>query len=451
MKLIKNALIPNLKNDDLQKADILFNDKIVEISKNIQTDLAEEIIDLKEKLLLPGVIDAHVHFNDPGYNHHEDFTTGTMAAAFGGVTTVIDMPCTSVPPVTNVSNLKKKLSVIKSKALVDFALWGGIRGNDYSFNFSRIDKLWNQGVVGFKIYTISGMDSFSELTYQQIDEIFSHYQDADLLFAFHAEDKKIIEDALKNVSKDALKKVETYIKTRPIEAEFKAVKEILSLNKNNNIHFVHISSKKAADHILNKKSRFVSFETCPHYLEFTQTDLLKLKGRLKTAPVVKYNEDRDFLRNILQNGKLDFVTTDHAGCDYEKEKELNDFSKVYNGIPGTELMAVYIVSEFYLKGKISIKRTVEILSENQAKRYGLYPLKGSLQLGTDADFTVIDLNSQYFVDERKLHSKGKYSPFVGRTFDCSVYMTVVRGNKVFKNDKIMVKPGYGNWIRRVSG
>ncbi len=449
MKLIKNALIPDKKTDDLIKADILFDNKILQISNNIPAKSKYDVIDLKEKILIPGVIDAHVHFNDPGYNEHEDFYTGTLAAAFGGVTTVIDMPCTSVPPVTSIENLRNKMSVISKKALIDFALWGGIRANDYPFDYEKIKKLWDYGVVGFKIYTISGMETFKDLTYSQISEVFQK-ADKNILFAFHAEDKTVIENALKSLSVDELKKVEAYIKVRPVEAELKAVGSILNLAKDNKIHFVHISSKKAANEIIKykKTGKNVSFETCPHYLEFTQDDLLILKGRLKTAPVVKFSKDKQFLREILRNGLLDFVTTDHAGCDYEKEKMFDDFSKVYNGIPGTELFVLYMFSEFYQKGYISINRLVEILSENQAKRYGLYPNKGSLDIGTDADFTIIDTKNEYFVDEKKLHSKGKYSPFYNRLFNCKIDKTIVRGKTIMENDKLVSEQGYGKWIKR---
>ena len=440
MRLFKNALIPFGGKEKI--ADILFDDKILKIDKNIVAEASYYVEDLKGKLLLPGCIDAHVHFNDPGYTNHEDFYSGTLSAAFGGITTVIDMPCTSIPAVTNKENMEEKLSVIEKKAVVDFALWGGIKGNNFPPKEEDIHNLWNAGVVGFKIYTISGMDTFRELSYKQIAEMFEKYPD--ILFAFHAEDKNIIETALQNITPNEMKLPENYIKTRPIEAEFKAVSEILKVAKN--VHFVHISSKKATKLIIeNKKS---TFETCPHYLQFIQNDLLNLKGRLKIAPVVKYQADKNYLRECLKNGKLDFVTTDHAGCDYETEKKFEDFSKVYSGIPGTEFLALYIISEFYIKEKVPINRIVEILSQNQAKRYGLYPNKGSLEIGTDADFTIIDLEKEFYVDEKKLHSLGKYSPFNGQIFGCSVDKTIIRGTNVISNGKIKVSKGFGKFIKR---
>ena len=447
MIILKNAFI--LDGEKTKISDILFNEKIITIAKDIKPEKGIEVIDLHGKLLIPGCIDAHVHFNDPGFTDREDFTSGTTAAAYGGITTIIDMPCTSIPTVTNVKNLNKKLTVIKSKALVDFALWGGIRKNDFPLNHKMIHELWNAGVVGFKIYTISGMKTFAALSYKDIENVFKQF--TEILFAFHAEDENIINNSIRKLTQEQMKLPENYVKTRPVEAEVEAVRNILSsLGKKNKVHFVHISSKNASKLILESKKKFeVTFESCPHYLQFTSDDFTILKGRLKTAPPVKYNEDRDFLRNCLKKGELDFVTTDHAGCNYEIGKRFNDFSKVYNGIPGTELMIPYLISEFYLKEKVNLKKMIKLTSENAAKRYGLFPEKGSLQIGTDADFTIIDLNKPYLVNETHIHSKGKYSPFNNTKFSCSIDKTIVRGKIVFDSEKgILQKPGYGKFIRR---
>ena len=447
MKILKNAFI--LNKEKTQISDILFSEKIIQIGKNIKSGKEIEVIDLHGKLLIPGCIDAHVHFNDPGFTDREDFTSGTTAAACGGITTIIDMPCTSIPAVTNCENLKKKLAVIKPKAVVDFALWGGIKKNDVPLNNEMIRELWNAGVVGFKIYTISGMETFAALSYNDIENVFKQFPE--ILFAFHAEDENIIENSIGKLTYEQMKLSENYVKTRPIKAEVEAVRNILSsLGKKNKVHFVHISSKGAAKLILKSKKQFdVTFESCPHYLQFTSEDLPILKGRLKTAPPVKYEEDKDFLRNCLKTGTLDFVTTDHAGCNYKSGKTFDDFSKVYNGIPGTELMIPYLLSEFYLKEKVDLKTIIKLTSGNAAKRYGLYPKKGSLQIGTDADFTIIDLNKPYLVDETHIHSKGKYSPFNNTEFSCSIDKTIVRGKIVFDSEKgILQKPGYGKFIRR---
>ena len=448
MKSIKNALISTGNNSETKLVSILFDEKIRKISETEIEDQVDEEIDLKGKLLIPGCIDAHVHFNDPGFNHHEDFLSGTTAAAYGGITTIIDMPCTSIPPVTNKKNLYQKFKIIQSKALIDFAFWGGIRRNDFPLSEEKVKELWKEGVVGFKIYTISGMETFSALTYKDIEKVFRQFPE--MLFAFHAEDVNIIQKAINSFSKEELKLPENYVKIRPVEAEIEAVRQILEIAENNKIHFVHISTKIAAELILKyKKNINVTFETCPHFLEFTANDYQKLLGRLKTTPPVKFEKDKKYLQELLKKGKIDFITTDHAGCDFETEKKLKDFSKIYSGIPGTELMIPYLFSEFYLNEKVPLSTMIKMTSENAAGRFGFYPQKGSLEIGTDADFTVIDLNKIFTVDETKLRSLGKYSPFNNYTFNCSIDKTIVRGNTVFDADNgICQKPGFGRWIRR---
>lgn len=444
MKIIKNAKI----DDSNILKDILYDHKIREIGIHISEQKADNVIDLEGKILLPGCIDAHVHFNDPGFTHHEDFSTGTTAAAFGGITTIIDMPCTSIPPVTNLDNLKKKLDVIKEKALIDFALWGGIRRNDFPLNKQSLWDLWKEGIVGFKIYTISGMASFRALSYEDIKTVLRTFPD--FLFAFHAEDQAVIENADQKLSYAEKMLPESYLRSRPEEAEIEAVKQILQLAENNHLHFVHVGSGKAAELILKAQSQSdVSWETCPHYLQFTAADFATLKGRLKTAPPVKNQEDKDFLREAVKSGKVDFITTDHAGCDWETEKNLDDFSQVYNGIPGVQLLIPYLFSEFYIKEKVALSTLVKLTSENPARRYGLFPQKGSLQIGTDADFTVIDSSTPFVVNEADLKSIGKYSPFREMTFSCSIDKTIVRGETVFDCKKgLSVQAGFGKWIRR---
>jgi allantoinase len=448
MKLIKNALIWSDNEQKLILQDIAFDEKIRILGKEIRNLKFESIINLERKLLLPGCIDAHVHFNDPGFDHHETFETGTRAAAAGGITTIIDMPCTSIPPVTSIENLKTKLSAIKKKALVDFALWGGIRGNDFPPPQDQVSQLWQAGVIGFKIYTISGMKTFAALDYDQIRSVFLQFPHC--LFAFHAEDDKIIRRAIDKASPAESVLPENYLQSRPVAAENKAVKKIISSGKDNRLHFVHVSSENAAKFILKHKiKRDISWETCPHYLHFTAADFPRLKGRLKTAPPVKNPTDREFLRSCLKSGKIDFITTDHAGCDWESEKNLADFSRVYSGIPGIQFMIPYLFSEFYLQEKTPLSTMIDITSKRAAQRYGLYPRKGSLQVGSDADFTIIDLKKPMTVDEKSMYSIGKYSPFQGNTFACSVDRTIVRGETVFERDKgVTGLAGWGKWIRR---
>jgi len=433
MKVIKNAKI-----DDTELLyNIYYDEKIIKkipSNKDKNTLKVAESFDLNGMILIPGAIDSHVHFNDPGFEEQEDFYTGTLSAAYGGVTTIIDMPCTSLPPVTNIENLNYKLERIKNKAVVDYAFWGGINGSEKIDEdlINRLKELKKNGVTAFKIYTISGMPTYKALTYKQIEKLFKLTEGENFIFGFHAEDSDIIENSIKNMSGDEKRTVSGYLKSRPVSAEVKAIEKItkLAMKYNAKIHIVHLSSKKGFEAL--KKYENSSCETCPHYLEFTNKDLHVLKGRLKTAPVVKEKEDKEFLRKAILNGDIDFVTTDHAGTDFQKNKLFDDFSIVYNGIPGVQTMLPYIFTSFYDKGILSLKRLIKITSENTAKLYGLYPQKGSLEEGSDADFTVMEKKSFKF-NENTLKCKGKYSPFNGYEFKYRVNKTILRGDVIFED------------------
>ena len=441
MKLIINAKV------DEKLVYIAFSDKIQKVSTQpIQGDF-EQVFDLEGKLLLPGGVDPHVHFNQPGFTQREDFATGSAAAAAGGVTTVIDMPCTSLPPITSVENFVNKHNIIKENAYIDYAFWGGITGDGY--DKLVVEKLWDYGVVGFKLYTISGMDTFQAVSYDLLDKIFSDFSGSDKLFAFHAEDAQVISEASGKFSAQELKSWQNYVPSRPAAAESVAVSKVLSAMHDNKVHFVHISTKDAVQQIVKaqNKNKDVSLESCPHYLEFCQEDYAQLLGRLKTAPSVKEKQDRDYLRANLD--QLSFLATDHAGCIWQTEKDKEDFSQVYCGIPGVQTFLTYLVDEFYLKGKISYGELVRLSSQGAAQRYGLYPQKGALIEGSDADFAVFDTQASSIMKEEDLLCKGKYSPFKEREFGCKLTQTFLRGSLVY-DKRLVGEKGAGKLLKRKS-
>ena len=447
-------LILNARTDDSNNLyNIYYTDKIekVVLSSEDNNKSTDNTIDIKGKILIPGGIDSHVHFNDPGFTEQEDFKTGTLSAAFGGITTIIDMPCTSLPPVTSVRNLENKLNLVKEKAVVDFAFWGGVNGADEINDnlLKKLKELKQKGVTAFKIYTISGMPTYKSLTYEQIDKLFRLTQNEDFIFAFHAEDLNIIENSVNKLSDGEKKTVKGYLLSRPAEAEITAIKNITEIAQkyNTQIHIVHISTKEGLKLVENYNN--ATAETCPHYLEFTENDLYTLKGRLKTAPVVKKQQDKNYLRESVINGKINFITTDHAGTDFEKNKLHEDFSKVYNGIPGTQFMLPYLFTSFYDKNLITLKRLIKITSENPAKLHGIFSQKGSLDIGKDADFTIME-KKKYIVNEKNLKSKGKYSPFNNMEFSYAVNKTILRGKLLFDTEsKIETEYGYGRFVKSV--
>ncbi|MGE5497049.1 MAG: dihydroorotase, partial [Syntrophothermus sp.] len=393
-------------------------------------------------------IDPHVHFDTPGFTDREDFHHGSMSAAAGGVTTVIDMPCTSLPPVTNGNNFDAKTDAIEGTSFIDYAFYGGIYAGNFDRYKETMSELADKGVKGFKVYFTSGMNTYPRVTTDQFEKILAYAKELDLPVLLHAEDNEIIEaQNVKHINDpdDYLR----YCRIRPEEGEITAVRNAISaLRKSGGkLHIVHVASFRAAG-LINKiqDELDITYETCPHYLYYTQDDF-KTKGTsLKTAPVVKGGEDREMLWRFLEDGRCSFAASDHAPASL-KEKETGSFESAYGGIPGVQTLIPSLFTKGFIERKISLKRMVEITSQNSAKRYGLYPLKGSLRPGSDADFAVIDTNADHTFMRDELLSKGETSPFFGEVFTAMPVMTILRGKNIYADRcGITGAAGYGTYI-----
>ncbi|MAT57194.1 MAG: allantoinase AllB [Ignavibacteriae bacterium] len=476
MKRITNIFI-NTKGNKLRLAEVVFADKITEInflsnefdwndvkdknsldefkSQNKNESEAKNLIDGNFCLLMPGAIDPHVHFDTPGFEFREDFEHASTAAAYGGVTTIIDMPCTSLPPVTDIENFKTKLEVVKSRSLIDFAFWGGVRRQDFD-DLQKLEKqiieLSEAGVAGYKVYVISGMEEFSDLTYEQIEQAAQIIKQTGKPMAVHAEDKSLVvsrREAFQKENKDSWKE---YCIARDVESEQKAIEQIKNISEKTGcrIHIVHLSSKAGMEIIRTaaKENIKLTSETCPHYLYFTQGDFenVKIRNFLKTAPPVKFEEDQNELWKALKNNELEFVTTDHAGCNPDEEKTSDNFWQVYGGIPGVEHRVPFLFSEGFMKNRLTLEQTIKLLSTNAAKFFNLAD-KGELSENKDSDFTLIDLWNSQVISADNMHSKGKYTPFDGVTFNAVVKNTYLRGEEIMNRDKnTFGKIGYGRFV-----
>jgi allantoinase len=481
VKILKNALI--CENDNkLKLADVYFSDRIIEIradqrkliswkdvaskkahrsfqqslKKNDQPD-ESHFFNAKGLLLIPGAIDAHVHFNTPGFEVREDFEHGSRAAACGGVTTVIDMPCTSIPPVTNADNLHTKLNHLKNRSVVDFALWGGVSGNMFRENQTPnqdISEMAEAGVVGFKAYLVSGMDEFSALNSQQMRTAAELIYETGLPMAVHAEDHDLVTGRQSKFEKENRTDWQAYCESRDVQSELIAVEQVRDIARQTGcrMHIVHLSSQRGLQIVHEAKAEGLQLtaETCPHYLHFTQNDFTRkeIAAFLKTAPPVKHEEDRQELWTGLADGTLSFVTTDHAGCDPDTEKSSDNFWQVYGGIPGVEHRVPFMFSEGFLTGKLSLQKIIELLTTNVAEYFGLDAKKGSLKAGKDADFVLMDLWQEQKITGKNMHSKGKYTPFEGVNFNAVVNQTWLRGRLIAENgESINVDYNYGQWIK----
>jgi len=414
----------------------------------------EKAIDAKGHVVFPGFLDPHVHFDDPGFTEREDFETGTRSAGVGGITTVIDMPCTSIPPVTNGSNFDYKLNIVKSKAYVDFAFWGGVTPEQVeSGEYKKsLKELKDRGIVGVKFYTISGMELYPRMPVPYMDKAFRLMKELNLVCAIHAEDYYLVDYYSHLMQEMGREDPESWSEGRTYEAEPEAIWSVVGITEKvgNKLHIVHISTKEGLNVIRWAKSHGVdaTTETCPQYLVFTAEDFKKMGSILKIAPPLRKEEDREELWRGLKDGSIDFICTDHAAGKYPEEKSSPNIWKNYAGIPGTQLIAPTLIHFGYHSGRLNLTEIQKLMSENAAKRYGLSPPKGAIQIGYDADFTIIDLDKEWTVEPSKLKSKGKYSPLAGKTLRGKIYMTIIRGELVYKDDEgVIGEKGFGELVK----
>jgi allantoinase len=458
--IVKNGLLALPGEEDYRRSSIRVRDeRIAEIAEGLEALPGEEEIDAAGLLVFPGAIDPHVHFDEPGFTSREDFLHGSSEAARGGVTTVIDMPCTSLPPVIDLPALENKLAQVSKSALVDYALYGGVSGHAVAKSLGShgaegdMAKLAPK-VVGFKCYFISGMESFTRVTHEDFARVVAEGERLGRPILLHAEDLDYVTAATARVkaARGASKpEWSDYCDSRPEAAETSAVASALALARGRErwLHIVHVGTAAAAELV---DGAGASCETCAHYLAFGREDFgsegLGLGAALKTAPVVKGRVERDRLWRLLADGTIDFLASDHAPSSRE-EKETGNVWTAYGGIPGVGTGFPYLYSEGLVRGRLTLSRFLEATSGAAAKRYGLSARKGALAPGRDADMVFVDPKRGSKIEGSRLLSKGKITPFEGIVLAGSVAATWVRGRLVYDGSRgIVAEAGYGRFLTR---
>jgi len=447
--IIKNGKAALPGNDNFVRADILIkNEKIEAVGQDLLQpgEQDENVIDARGLYILPGGIDPHVHFDDPGYTEREDFFYGSSAAASGGITTIIDMPDTSVPPVISAENFAHKLSVIEKKSVVDFGLYGGVSGQAFEQGFSGLMEELADDVLGFKTYFISGMESFARLDHYRFRLVLEKAAELGIPVLLHAEDYGYVTTATEAARKEGHGPVQ-YYRSRPETAEILAVlaADELAGEAGARVHIVHIGSADAAEVL--KRGR-LSGETGPHYLQFDLDDFKSIGAPLKCTPPVKSPGNKERLWRLLAEGVVRFVASDHAPCPVW-EKNTGSIWTDYAGMPGAGTLLPYMFSEGYMKERISFRRLLEVTSGNAAEFYGISDRKGTITPGKDADLVIIDPAKNWLVRGENFLSKGRITPFEGMEFRGRVKYTLVRGLVVYSDGKgILAQPGYGRHVRR---
>jgi dihydroorotase len=431
--------------DTIIEASLAIRDgRILAIGAPEAMPAATETFDARGLHVLPGAIDVHVHFRDPGYPHKEDWSTGTAAAAFGGVTTVFDMPNT-VPATANAAILADKHAIASSRARVDYGLYG-LLGED---SIAHVPELVEGGVIGFKLYMGETFGRLPSPSTGAMLEAFEVVAPTGKRISLHAETASIMarrETRLREAGRtDPL----AHLAARPAVVAVEAVSRaaILAEWTGARIHILHISSAAELRPLADAKARGVDItgETCPHYLLLSANDYQRCGGVIRVNPPVREARNQEPLWAALMDGTIDIIATDHAPHSPE-EKTRNDIWTVDAGFPGVETQMPLMLGQLRSR-HLSICDYVRWSAYNPARFWGLAPHKGALQVGADADIALVDLDRCMVIDDANLQSRSKISPWHGRRTTGLPIHTLVRGRFIMR-DRTLVD-GTEGWGRSV--
>ena len=422
--------------------------RIVSLTKQAAEPDADRVVDAKGNLILPGIIDMHVHFRDPGFPEREDFETGTRAAAAGGVTTVVDMPNT-VPPVTSVEALEEKVEIAKTKALVDFALIAGAG----ELRPETLIAMAEGGVVGFKTFMIA---RFRELAASdgQMLENFTTIAGTELPCLVHAENEDIVSRWREKAKASGRLDPIAHSEFRPQVAENEATMRTIMLAEGTGVHLhiCHMTTEGAADILGWAKARGVNVtgETSPNYLLLTADIMKKVGPFAKIDPPLRGPEDQKALWKAVNEGVIDVVASDHAPYPKEdKEKGWENIFEAPSGGVGVET-SLPLMLDCVNRDLLKLERLVEITSTNPAKILRLHPRKGALLPGADADLVIVDMKRDFEIKGESLHSKQRTTAFEGYRGRGQPLTTIVRGEIVMEEGEVLGRPGYGEFQRPIT-
>jgi dihydroorotase len=434
--------------DAQYRASIAVKDgKILAVGDDEAMPKAKERLDATGLHILPGAIDVHVHFRDPGYAQKEDFASGTAAAAFGGVTTVFDMPNT-LPTISDAASLAEKHEVASAKAHVDYGLYA-VLGED---SIGNVDELVEGGIIGFKLYMGNTFGRIPSPTTGAMLEAFEIVAPTGKRISLHAETNSIMERREARLRAMGRTDALAHLAARPAVVAVEAVSRAANLAEwtGARIHILHISSAAELRPLAEAKARGVDItgETCPQYLLLSADDYEEKRGVIRVNPPVREPENQGPIWQALVDGTIDMIATDHAPHSIE-EKTREDIWTVDCGFPGVETQMPLMLTEV-ARRKASLSDYVRWSAEKPAKVWGLYPTKGALMVGSDADLAIVDTNRTWTIDDAMTQSTAKISPWHGMEATALPIHTIVRGRFAMKDRQLQQDTrGWGRSVHAI--
>jgi allantoinase len=425
----------------LPRAILVDGEKIRAVVPVDQAPPDAQIQDFGNDAILPGLVDSHVHINDPGRAGWEGFHHATRAAAAGGYTFLVDMPLNCLPATTTVSALESKREAARGQCRVDWGAWGGV----VSDNQKHIEPLAADGVLGFKCFLIdAGIDGFTMVTEHELRQALPHVVRTGLPLLVHAELAGPVDAATVALGHSDWRSYTTYLKSRPDEAELSAIRLLLTLCREYDfrLHIVHLSTSEAlpALNAARAEGLPVTVETCPHYLYLAAEEIGDGATLSKCAPPIRSRENRERLWQALREGEIDLIATDHSPCPPAmKRVEEGNFQTAWGGISSLSLALTLMWTEASERG-FTLSNVAQWMAQGPAELSGFGTRKGRIAAGYDADMVVFDPEAEFIVTKEQLYYRHPVSPYLGEKLRGIVKATYLRGKPVFADGEFPGKP-----------
>jgi len=440
--------------EGVREADVLIAGGIFDAVVEPGHGKAFDEIEARGLHVFPGVVDAHVHVNEPGREDWEGWSAATRGAAAGGVTTLADMPLNSLPPTLDAASVDAKESRAARSAIVDYALWGGLVSED----LAPLLDLKTAGVVGVKAFLCpSGVPEFPHLDAGTLTAALAAATVAGHLVAVHAEDEALVAKGIEQLQGMNRRDRAAWLESRPPAAERRAIERLGDAARETGarVHVVHASSSAAITAVVRAREReaSVTVETCPHYLVFTAEDVARIGPALKCAPPIRDESSRERLWQHVLAGDIDLVASDHSPCTADlKARGDNDIWEAWGGVTGIQSLLPVMLTEGVHRRGLGLAALARLVSGAPARLLGLWPQKGAIRPGADADLALVAMDREWIFEGEQLQARSGLSPYVGRSFRGAVVRTLVRGVTVFDDGEFVEEKRYvrfGRLVRRM--
>jgi allantoinase len=451
--IIENGVL-GLESGAVRADLVLEGEQIAAITLDASGLEADERIDATGKFVVPGGVDVHTHFREPNPVQVEGFHTGSMGAIAGGVTTVVEMPQAG-PVSSEGEHIREKIRVVSQESIVDFALWGAAINQP----LEKIDEMIAEGVVGIKSFLAGSSPGFPAITDANLVAVLEHLASTDVPYGLHAENDQLLQAGITRMQAEGRNDAKAHADSRPPLVEVEAINRAIFFTEHTGgfAYICHVSTAEGFDLIKEARGRGVRVlgETCPQYLVLDEEDLIRLGPFGRCAPAIRQRDEVEGVWEFVRDGTVDVISSDHCGYTIEsKEAGRDDIWKAPLGLSGVQTMFPSVLDAMIHQRSLELEDFVRLSAANPAEIFSLYPKKGTLQVGSDADVVIYDPDAEWTVHGDDMLHRNKWTPMEGKQIRSRVVRTIIRGQTVYTwNGEHVVsgEKGTGKFLTRGYG